>query len=160
MSETAGAISCRLVPRFANVTPRAPDFASPWIARALLWMTRFRPSATPVSPLFRIGRTTRAVDLMSALRPLKRCCWMTSCSALNCGRRFRISTATDLAAGVSDDFPLAYFYAWARVLRIVDGPDAVHRRSVARQEIKRVSPLEAPAKSRLAAPIDETPGNA
>jgi acyl-CoA dehydrogenase len=47
------------------------------------------------------------------------------------------------AAGVSDDFPLAYFYAWARVLRIVDGPDAVHRRSVARQEIKRVSPLNA-----------------
>jgi acyl-CoA dehydrogenase len=40
-------------------------------------------------------------------------------------------------AGVSDDFPLAYFYAWARVLRIVDGPDAVHRRSVAREEIKR-----------------------
>jgi hypothetical protein len=25
------------------------------------------------------------------------------------------------AAGVSDDTPLAYFYAWARVLRIVDG---------------------------------------
>jgi acyl-CoA dehydrogenase len=43
-------------------------------------------------------------------------------------------------AGVSDDFPLAYFYAWARVLRIVDGPDAVHRRSVAREEVKRVSP--------------------
>jgi acyl-CoA dehydrogenase len=41
------------------------------------------------------------------------------------------------AAGVSDDFPLAYFYAWARVLRIVDGPDAVHLRSVAREEIKR-----------------------
>jgi acyl-CoA dehydrogenase len=64
------------------------------------------------------------------------------------------------AAGVGDDFPLAYFYAWARVLRIVDGPDAVHRRSVARQEIKRVSPLKAPAKSPLAAPIDATPGNA
>jgi acyl-CoA dehydrogenase len=41
------------------------------------------------------------------------------------------------AAGVSDDFPLAYFYAWARVLRIVDGPDAVHRRTIARQELKR-----------------------
>ncbi|HEU5266777.1 MAG TPA: acyl-CoA dehydrogenase family protein [Jatrophihabitans sp.] len=41
------------------------------------------------------------------------------------------------AAGVSDDFPLAYFYAWARALRIVDGPDAVHRRSVAREEFKR-----------------------
>ena len=44
------------------------------------------------------------------------------------------------AAGVSDDFPLAYFYAWARVLRIVDGPDAVHRRTVARAELKRESP--------------------
>ncbi|MHA3704550.1 acyl-CoA dehydrogenase family protein [Jatrophihabitans sp. YIM 134969] len=43
-------------------------------------------------------------------------------------------------AGVSNDFPLAYFYAWARVLRIVDGPDAVHRRSVAREELKRTPP--------------------
>ncbi len=44
------------------------------------------------------------------------------------------------AAGVSDDTPLAYFYAWARVLRIVDGPDAVHRRSIAREELKRKPP--------------------
>jgi acyl-CoA dehydrogenase len=43
-------------------------------------------------------------------------------------------------AGVGDDTPLAYFYAWARVLRIVDGPDAVHRRSIAREELKRVPP--------------------
>ena len=43
-------------------------------------------------------------------------------------------------AGVSNDFPLAYFYAWARVLRIVDGPDAVHRRSVAREELRRPRP--------------------
>ncbi len=42
--------------------------------------------------------------------------------------------------GVSDDTPLAYFYAWARILRIVDGPDAVHRRSIAREELKRVPP--------------------
>jgi acyl-CoA dehydrogenase len=40
-------------------------------------------------------------------------------------------------AGVSDDTPLAYFYAWARVLRIVDGPDAVHRRSIARDELRK-----------------------
>jgi acyl-CoA dehydrogenase len=46
------------------------------------------------------------------------------------------------AAGVSDDFPLAYFYAWARVLRIVDGPDAVHRRTIARAELKRESPAK------------------
>jgi acyl-CoA dehydrogenase len=43
-------------------------------------------------------------------------------------------------AGVSDDTPLAYFYSWARVLRIVDGPDAVHRRSIARQELDRERP--------------------
>jgi acyl-CoA dehydrogenase len=45
------------------------------------------------------------------------------------------------AAGVSQDTPLAYFYTWARVLRIVDGPDAVHRRSIAREELKRTAPF-------------------
>ena len=44
------------------------------------------------------------------------------------------------AMGVSDDTVLAGFYAWARVLRIVDGPDAVHRRTIARQELKRTPP--------------------
>jgi acyl-CoA dehydrogenase len=42
-------------------------------------------------------------------------------------------------AGVSDDTPLAYFSAWARALRIVDGPDAVHRRAIARTELKRAA---------------------
>ncbi|MFN2625158.1 MAG: acyl-CoA dehydrogenase family protein [Mycobacteriales bacterium] len=37
--------------------------------------------------------------------------------------------------GVSDDFPLAQMYAMARTLRIADGPDEVHIRSVARQEL-------------------------
>lgn len=44
------------------------------------------------------------------------------------------------AAGVSADTPLAYFYAWARILRIVDGPDAVHRRTIAREELRRQPP--------------------
>jgi acyl-CoA dehydrogenase len=44
-------------------------------------------------------------------------------------------------AGVGDDTPLAYFYVWARALRIADGPDAVHRRSIARQELKRERPF-------------------
>ncbi len=43
-------------------------------------------------------------------------------------------------AGVSEDTPLAYFYAWARALRIADGPDAVHRRSIAREELRRKPP--------------------
>ncbi|MGQ0480304.1 MAG: acyl-CoA dehydrogenase family protein [Pseudonocardia sp.] len=41
------------------------------------------------------------------------------------------------AGGMSDDFPLAYFYAWARALRMADGPDEVHLRTVAREELRR-----------------------
>jgi acyl-CoA dehydrogenase len=40
-------------------------------------------------------------------------------------------------AGVSDDFPLAYMYAHLRTLRLADGPDEVHRLSLARQELRR-----------------------
>jgi acyl-CoA dehydrogenase len=39
------------------------------------------------------------------------------------------------AAGVSEDFPFAAMWAHARTLRIADGPDAVHIRSVARGEL-------------------------
>lgn len=41
------------------------------------------------------------------------------------------------AAGVSEDFPLASSYASIRTLRIADGPDEVHRRTIARQELKK-----------------------
>jgi acyl-CoA dehydrogenase len=40
------------------------------------------------------------------------------------------------AAGLSDDFPLAQLFAYARVLRIADGPDEVHRAVVAKLEAK------------------------
>ncbi len=40
-------------------------------------------------------------------------------------------------AGVSDDLPLAYFWASARTLRLADGPDEVHRASVARLELEK-----------------------
>jgi acyl-CoA dehydrogenase len=39
--------------------------------------------------------------------------------------------------GVSDDFPLALMYAGLRTLRIADGPDEVHKLSVARTELRR-----------------------
>ncbi|HEX8002605.1 MAG TPA: acyl-CoA dehydrogenase family protein [Mycobacteriales bacterium] len=42
--------------------------------------------------------------------------------------------------GVSDDFPLAQMYAGARTLRIADGPDEVHVRSVGRREIGKYVP--------------------
>ncbi|MFY8063743.1 MAG: acyl-CoA dehydrogenase family protein, partial [Usitatibacteraceae bacterium] len=38
-------------------------------------------------------------------------------------------------AGVSDDFPLAFAYAQARLLRLADGPDEVHRQSLAKMEL-------------------------
>jgi acyl-CoA dehydrogenase len=40
------------------------------------------------------------------------------------------------AAGVSQDFPLAYLWANARTLRFADGPDEVHKRSLARRELR------------------------
>jgi acyl-CoA dehydrogenase len=39
--------------------------------------------------------------------------------------------------GVSDDFPLAAMWAGLRTLRLADGPDEVHRLSLARQELRR-----------------------
>jgi len=40
-------------------------------------------------------------------------------------------------AGVSDDFPLAKMYANLRTLRLADGPDEIHKRTVAREELRR-----------------------
>jgi len=41
--------------------------------------------------------------------------------------------------GVSADFPLAEMWAHQRTLRLADGPDEVHRRSIFRNEIRRFS---------------------
>jgi acyl-CoA dehydrogenase len=41
------------------------------------------------------------------------------------------------ALGVSDDVPLAAMYASVRTLRLADGPDEVHRMSVARRELRK-----------------------
>ncbi len=42
-------------------------------------------------------------------------------------------------AGVSDDFPLASLYAHLRALRLADGPDEIHKRTIAREELRRYS---------------------
>ncbi len=41
------------------------------------------------------------------------------------------------AAGVSQDLPLAHLWASARTLRFADGPDEVHKRSLAWRELKK-----------------------
>jgi acyl-CoA dehydrogenase len=43
-------------------------------------------------------------------------------------------------AGVSQETPLAALWAHARTLQIADGPDEVHKRSVARRELRRFLP--------------------
>jgi acyl-CoA dehydrogenase len=45
-------------------------------------------------------------------------------------------------AGVSDDFTLASAYAHLRTLRLADGPDEVHKLSIARRELAPYMPRE------------------
>jgi len=40
-------------------------------------------------------------------------------------------------AGVTDDFPLAAAWAHLRTLRLADGPDEVHKRAIARHELRK-----------------------
>jgi acyl-CoA dehydrogenase len=44
------------------------------------------------------------------------------------------------AGGVSDDFPLARMWSWQRALRFADGPDEVHKMTIARRELRRHDP--------------------
>ncbi|MEV0340727.1 acyl-CoA dehydrogenase family protein [Nocardia sp. NPDC050713] len=48
-------------------------------------------------------------------------------------------------AGVTDDFPLAMAWAHLRTLRLADGPDEVHKRAIARQELGKYRTAETAA---------------
>jgi acyl-CoA dehydrogenase len=43
------------------------------------------------------------------------------------------------AMGLSPDTPLAYLWTWGRALRLMDGPDEVHLRTVAKAELRRAA---------------------
>ncbi|RCI04481.1 hypothetical protein CU098_011682 [Rhizopus stolonifer] len=45
------------------------------------------------------------------------------------------------AGGISQDFPLAHFYASARTLRYADGPDEVHRAQIGKVELRRAEEI-------------------
>ena len=47
--------------------------------------------------------------------------------------------------GVSDDIVLARMYGWQRALKIFDGPDQVHLRSISRWELKRPRAVKLPS---------------
>ena len=48
--------------------------------------------------------------------------------------------------GTSNDFGLTRAYATARLLRLADGPDEVHRNQIARLELKKYAPTPSPAR--------------
>jgi acyl-CoA dehydrogenase len=48
------------------------------------------------------------------------------------------------AGGLSSDFPLARMWVETRIIRLADGPDEVHRRAVARTEIRRFAAATTP----------------
>ncbi len=41
------------------------------------------------------------------------------------------------AMGLSPDTPLAYFWSWGRDMHLMDGPDEVHLRSIARHALRQ-----------------------
>ena len=47
--------------------------------------------------------------------------------------------------GVCDDIPLAKMYGWQRALKIFDGPDQVHLRSISKWELKRPRAVQLPS---------------
>ncbi|KAI8890039.1 acyl-CoA dehydrogenase NM domain-like protein [Backusella circina FSU 941] len=51
------------------------------------------------------------------------------------------------AAGISQDTPLAKFYASARTLRYADGPDEVHRNQIGKVELRRAADVAAKIKA-------------
>ena len=71
--------------------------------------------------------------------------------------------------GFSTDLPLEKMYRWSRAARLYDGPDEVHRISVARQVLKRYQPVDVPtedvptrrreASERFAHLLDQTTSN-
>jgi acyl-CoA dehydrogenase len=55
-----------------------------------------------------------------------------------------VDTAVQMcgANGIGKDLPIADFYEDVRILRIADGPDEVHRRTIARHALEEVDPSE------------------
>ncbi|XNL82650.1 acyl-CoA dehydrogenase family protein [Actinomadura madurae] len=62
------------------------------------------------------------------------------------------------AAGLSADFPLARMWTESRIIRFADGPDEVHRRAVARTEMRRFAAAMSPRPTGLLAHLKQAGG--
>lgn len=62
------------------------------------------------------------------------------------------------AAGLSGDFPLARMWTESRIIRFADGPDEVHRRAVARTEMRRFDAATSPRPTGLLAHLNTASG--
>jgi acyl-CoA dehydrogenase len=89
--------------------------------------------------------TLHAAWKLDALGPMKA---MTEISAIKIVAPNVLQRVVDDAiqlhggAGVSDDTPLAGFFAQARALRIADGPDEVHKAVIAKLELRKRTPKD------------------
>ena len=55
----------------------------------------------------------------------------------------RTPEAIQVFTGLTEDFPFAHMWTWARILRQADGPDEVHTEAVAKFELsKHMAPRE------------------
>jgi acyl-CoA dehydrogenase len=60
------------------------------------------------------------------------------------------------AGGLGPTFPLARMYTESRIVRMADGPDEVHRRSVAATELRRFEEATSPAPHGVTAHLTTT----
>jgi acyl-CoA dehydrogenase len=96
------------------------------------------------------------IEIEQARLLVMKAAWLMD-TAGNKGARFEISAIKVVAArlattiidraiqifggaGVSDDWPLAAMYTYARTLHLVDGPDEVHKMQIARRELRKHEP--------------------
>jgi acyl-CoA dehydrogenase len=81
-------------------------------------------------------RTAWAIDRHGAKAAAKEIAMIKALTPLLQTRVCDRAMQTFGAMGLSPDAPVADLWTWGRVLRIADGPDEVHLRSVARQEVR------------------------
>jgi acyl-CoA dehydrogenase len=130
MAERALELMCRRVLRRQTfgVAVAEHGVVQEWIAEARIRLEQARLLVLKTAWLMdTVGNKGAAMEI-SAIKVVapETACWVIDRAIQAHG-----------AAGVSQDTPLANLYAFARTLRIADGPDEVHRRSVARRELAR-----------------------